>query len=70
MTALARRPPLLVLDEPTYGQDRRGHEALLDALAELVDAGTAVIAATHDPRFVSGFADRVVTLDDGWITSS
>ena len=28
VTALVRRPRLLVLDEPTFGQDRRGHEAL------------------------------------------
>jgi energy-coupling factor transporter ATP-binding protein EcfA2 len=69
VTALARRPPVLVLDEPTYGQDRHGHDALLAALDELVDGGTAVVAATHDQRFVDGFADRVVTLDDGWLAS-
>jgi energy-coupling factor transporter ATP-binding protein EcfA2 len=68
VVALARRPPLLVLDEPTYGQDRRGFEALVSAIDELVTAGTAVLATTHDERFVAAVADRVVTLDEGWVT--
>jgi energy-coupling factor transport system ATP-binding protein len=67
VTALARRPLLLVLDEPTYGQDRRGHEALVAALDELVGQGTAMLAATHDERFVRDAADRRVELADGWI---
>ncbi|HYL40186.1 MAG TPA: ABC transporter ATP-binding protein, partial [Candidatus Binatus sp.] len=67
VTALARRPPVLILDEPTFGQDRHGHEALIAALEELVGAGTAVVAATHDQRFVDGFAERVVRLEDGWL---
>jgi energy-coupling factor transport system ATP-binding protein len=68
--ALARRPRLLVLDEPTYGQDRRGYEELLTALDELVDDGIAVLAATHDQRFIASFADRVVELQDGWIVEA
>jgi len=65
---LARRPSLLVLDEPTFGQDRRGYEALLAILRERVAAGTAVVAATHDERFVSDFADRVVEVREGRVT--
>jgi energy-coupling factor transport system ATP-binding protein len=67
VTALARRPLLLALDEPTYGQDRRGHEALIAALDELVGQGSAVLAATHDERFVRDAIDRRVELADGWI---
>lgn len=67
--ALVRHPRLLVLDEPTFGQDRRGHEGLLAILRERVDQGTCVIAATHDERFVDGFARRVVRLEDGRIRS-
>jgi len=62
VSALARRPALLVLDEPTYGQDRLGHEALVAALDELVADGTAVLAATHEERFVRDALDRVVAL--------
>ncbi len=59
---LVRRPRLLVLDEPTFGQDRDGFEALTSILRDRVETGTAVIAATHDERFVSAFAERVVRL--------
>ncbi len=65
--ALVRRPALLVLDEPTFGQDRRGYEGLLAILAERVEAGCAVLAATHDERFVADFARRVVRLEGGRI---
>jgi len=67
--ALARAPRLLVLDEPTFGQDRHGCEALEEILAEQVAAGTAVLAATHDERFVSAFARRVVRLERGRVAA-
>ncbi len=69
VTGLARRPLLLALDEPTYGQDRRGHEALVAALNELVGQGSAMLAATHDERFVRDAADRRIELADGWVAS-
>ena len=69
VTGLARRPLLLALDEPTYGQDRRGHEALVAALAELVGQGSALLAATHDERFVRDATDRRIELAEGWIVT-
>ena len=67
VTGLARRPLLLALDEPTFGQDRRGHEALVSALDQLVEEGSALLAATHDERFVRDATDRRVELAAGWI---
>jgi energy-coupling factor transporter ATP-binding protein EcfA2 len=64
---LVRRPALLVLDEPTFGQDRLGHEALVAILDERLASGTCVVAATHDERFVADVADRVIALEDGRI---
>jgi energy-coupling factor transport system ATP-binding protein len=61
-TALATAPRLLVLDEPTFGQDRRTWVELVDLLAGLRDAGHGVVAVTHDNDFVAALADRVVTL--------
>jgi energy-coupling factor transport system ATP-binding protein len=65
--ALVRHPEVLVLDEPTFGQDRHGYERLLSILDELLARGTCLIVATHDERFVGDVADRVVTLEDGWL---
>ena len=62
---LVRRPRLLVLDEPTYGQDRRGYAALVGLLAEQVDAGAAIVAATHDLRLAGDVGRRVVRLAAG-----
>ena len=67
VTGLAQRPLLLSLDEPTFGQDRRGHEALISALGQLVEDGSALLAATHDERFVRDATDRRVELAAGWI---
>ena len=67
--ALVRRPRLLLLDEPTFGQDRRGWELIVSLIAELVDAGTTVIAATHDRSFADRIADRRIEMADGWIVA-
>ncbi|HYN69268.1 MAG TPA: ATP-binding cassette domain-containing protein [Candidatus Eisenbacteria bacterium] len=67
IAALTRAPALLLLDEPTYGQDRHGHEALVRILDEVVAEGRAVLAATHDERFVRDAATRRVELNDGWV---
>ncbi|MGF1648595.1 MAG: ABC transporter ATP-binding protein [Kineosporiaceae bacterium] len=47
-TALATRPRVLALDEPTFGQDARTWAALVHLLRELLADGTAVVTATHD----------------------
>ena len=47
-TALATAPRLLVLDEPTFGQDRRTWIELVELLADLRDEGHGVVAVTHD----------------------
>lgn len=67
--ALARRPRLLILDEPTFGQDRRGWEAMAAIVDELVGEGTAVIAATHDARFAATVARRRIEMADGWVVA-
>ena len=62
-TALATAPSVLVLDEPTYGQDRRTWIELLDLLAGLRDEGRAVCVVSHDLDFVRLLADRVIALE-------
>jgi energy-coupling factor transport system ATP-binding protein len=62
---LVRRPDLLVLDEPTFGQDRRGYEGLLEIVRDRIEQGASVLAATHDERFVADFGSRTLTMDAG-----
>ncbi|MDQ4100519.1 MAG: energy-coupling factor ABC transporter ATP-binding protein [Chloroflexota bacterium] len=58
-------PRVLLLDEPTFGQDRRSAHALRHELARLRAAGLAVVAATHDTHLIAEEADRVIALVDG-----
>lgn len=60
-TALATAPRVLILDEPTFGQDLRTWTELVDLLASLRDDGTAIVAVTHDEVLVETFADRVAS---------
>ncbi|RJK98414.1 ATP-binding cassette domain-containing protein [Vallicoccus soli] len=61
-TALATAPDVLVLDEPTFGQDARTWAELLDLLAALRDGGTSLLAVTHDEPFAAALADRRLAL--------
>jgi energy-coupling factor transport system ATP-binding protein len=61
-TALATAPEVVILDEPTFGQDRRTATELLHLLAALRDEGRAVVFATHDREFASVLADRTLRL--------
>jgi energy-coupling factor transport system ATP-binding protein len=58
-TALATAPRALVLDEPTFGQDRRTWAELLHLLAALRDEGSGVAFVSHDRAFVDALADRI-----------
>jgi energy-coupling factor transport system ATP-binding protein len=64
-TALVQAPSVLVLDEPTFGQDRRTATELLALLAALRDAGKAICFASHDREFTGVLADRTLRLSRG-----
>lgn len=64
-TALVAGAPVLVLDEPTFGQDRARADELLSLLAELNAEGTTIVVVTHDMQLVTDYADRTVVLADG-----
>ncbi|WP_051366016.1 ABC transporter ATP-binding protein [Hamadaea tsunoensis] len=61
-TALAAAPRLLILDEPTFGQDRRTWTEMVDLLAALRDEGHGIVAVTHDPDLVTALDAREVAL--------
>ncbi|WP_307807571.1 ATP-binding cassette domain-containing protein [Curtobacterium flaccumfaciens] len=65
-SVIAARPPVVVLDEPTSGQDRATWQSVVGRLGALADAGTAVVAVTHDRDLVRALdADEVVLGPDG-----
>jgi energy-coupling factor transport system ATP-binding protein len=61
-TALVGEPQVLILDEPTFGQDRRTAVELLDLLSRQRDEGSAICFVTHDLPFAAALADRTVEL--------
>lgn len=63
--ALALRPDYLILDEPTAGLDGTGRRILRDILAWASGHGMAVIAVSHDMRFVIESLPRVVVMARG-----
>ncbi|MCY1554349.1 Lipoprotein-releasing system ATP-binding protein LolD [compost metagenome] len=62
--ALARRPLLLLADEPTGALDSSSGEGVVQLLLELHRQGTAVVVITHD-RDLAGRFDRQATMRDG-----
>ena len=57
--------PVVVLDEPTTGQDARGVERIRQIVADLAAAGRTVVAISHDMRFVADTFERVIVMRDG-----
>lgn len=60
-TVLAAGPRVIVLDEPTFGQDRRTWRELVRIMAELVDDdGVALLSVTHDADVARVLGDRIL----------
>jgi energy-coupling factor transport system ATP-binding protein len=62
---LAMDTPVVVLDEPTTGQDRAGVERLVALMAALRARGRTLVVVSHDERFVRATCDRAVRLVEG-----
>ena len=61
-TALISAPELLILDEPTFGQDRGTWLGLVRLLRAALARGVTLMSITHDPAFVAAMGQRVVDL--------
>lgn len=61
-SALATAPKILILDEPTFGQDARTWAELVDLIRELLAGGTAVISITHDEDYTAALGGNHITL--------
>ena len=61
-TSLISAPELLILDEPTFGQDRGTWLGLVRLLRAALERGVTLVSITHDPAFVAAMGQRVVDL--------
>jgi energy-coupling factor transport system ATP-binding protein len=66
-SVVAMRTPVVVLDEPTTGQDARGTERVRAVVEGLTAEGRTVIAISHDMRFVAEAFERVIVMRAGRI---
>jgi energy-coupling factor transport system ATP-binding protein len=64
-SVLARRPELLILDEPTTGLDYRECMTIMEIIARLNAGGTTVFMITHDMEVAADFAQRAMVLSNG-----
>ncbi|MGJ7036026.1 energy-coupling factor transport system ATP-binding protein [Anoxybacillus eryuanensis] len=63
--SVTERHRILLLDEPTFGQDAKNTFALLEWLEAYRQQGKAIVMVTHDERIVSQFATRRWVIDNG-----
>jgi putative ABC transport system ATP-binding protein len=62
--AVAGQPPMVLADEPTGNLDSASGDAVMEMIRELHRAGSTIILATHNPRYIA-MAERHVYLFDG-----
>lgn len=64
---LALKPQLIILDEPTAGQDYDNYKEFMDFLMKIKNSGISMMMITHDLHLTLEYADRAVVLSDGEI---
>ena len=62
---IAGNAKLLIVDEPTYGQDRRLTESLMNLINKLRDEGITILMITHDMRLVDSHIERAIVMANG-----
>ncbi len=67
--AIAARPKLLLLDEPTKGLDACAKKEFASVLRSLRDSGLTILLVTHDVEFAAAVADRCALVFRGEVTS-
>ena len=64
---LVLNPEIILLDEPTAGQDQRHYTEMMDFLDELNQQGHTIIMITHDMQLMLDYSDRAIVVVDGQI---
>lgn len=65
--ALAARPEVLIMDEPTAGVDATSQEVLATVLRRLAGLGVTMLVVTHELAALRGIVDRIVAMDTGQV---
>jgi ABC-type lipoprotein export system ATPase subunit len=65
--AVIAQPRVVLADEPTGSLHWSQGERIMDLLKSLNDAGTTIVQVSHDSR-VAAYGQRIVELNDGWIS--
>ena len=60
-------PEILVLDEPTAGQDQRNYTEIMEFLDSLQEKGHTIVMITHDMQLMLDYSDRALVVSDGQI---
>lgn len=60
-------PEILVLDEPTAGQDQRNYTEIMEFLNSLQEKGHTIVMITHDMQLMLDYSDRALVVSDGQI---
>ncbi len=63
--AMATRPQLLLLDEPTCGMNPNESKAIMEVIRKIRDREITVLIIEHDMKVIMGISDRVICLDHG-----
>lgn len=64
---LVLNPEIILLDEPTAGQDQRHYREMMDFLDQLNAKGHTIVMITHDMQLMLDYSDRAVVVVDGQI---
>jgi energy-coupling factor transport system ATP-binding protein len=66
-SVLVLKPDILIIDEPTTGQDYRMIEEFMKILKQLHAQFCTIIIVTHDPRVIAKYSQEVIILDNGML---
>jgi energy-coupling factor transport system ATP-binding protein len=66
-SVLVMEPELIILDEPTAGQDYRHYTDIMEFLRSLNESGTTILLITHDMHLMLEYTPHAIVLHDGKI---
>jgi len=66
-SVLAMQPSILVLDEPTTGQDFKRSKEIMDLAVSLHEKGQTIIVITHDMNLAAEYCDRMIIMANGQV---